>query len=522
MTVRRTLVTLAIACATWGFRPPHAAAQAPLLDAALTCGRPGEVGGPRRGGDLYRIGVDQTAFPDALCNDGTPAVFFVRRACPSMPEVANYWHIHLEGGGACNTAQSCANRWCSLDTNFGAAQMSSRGSPGRIRARGIFDRASRNAFHCWNQVFIHYCSSDSWSGEGEVDSVTADDPVDVEAGCTHGVDCTPVDYKIHFRGATIVDAVRNQLRRDCNGAACPPADFAVDQNNDGVLDWTMPDLDDATAVILSGSSAGSSGVRIHADAFGTALKATNTNCLAGQPCDNLCVLNACGLYYRAVIDAGLSATGEGEDFSTSCSAVDFCGDCTTTVPPSCTYQDFMEGAQTGSIEAQTTTRSEDSCEAWHLANDPAAETWRCNDPTHLALNHITTPYFDRQDRQDQLKMGNFVAAGFGTCQEFGDNVSALNLSLFDATCPLGCSAEEAGGAIPIVTPGVFVPEHQEHVGLTDRRAFFRVKVESPLGSGQRHTFHDTLVDWFFQTGAGQPQVVTEGSPVPPPYPATCP
>src|SRR5262245_18597175 len=98
--MRQTLVALAILSVTWSWGPRDASAQAPLLDAAFTCGRVGEVGGLRPGGDLYRIGVDQAAFPDALCNDGTRAVFFVRRACPSMPEVANYWHIHLEGGGA--------------------------------------------------------------------------------------------------------------------------------------------------------------------------------------------------------------------------------------------------------------------------------------------------------------------------------------------------------------------------------------------------------------------------------------
>ena len=225
--------------------PARAGAQIPLLDMALTCGRGGEVGGPRPGLDLYRLVVDAAAFPDAVCNDGTRAVFYVRQACPTTPEYQNYWHIHLEGGGNCNTPQSCANRWCSHETNFGAAQMSSRNSPRRMRARGIFDRSVRNDFRCWNHVYVRYCSSDNWSGEGTVAQVTADDPADLAVGCTPGVDCTPIDYRIHFRGATIVDAVRSQLRRDCNGAACPATDFAIDQNNDGVLDWAMPDLDDA-------------------------------------------------------------------------------------------------------------------------------------------------------------------------------------------------------------------------------------------------------------------------------------
>jgi hypothetical protein len=522
MNHRSCPVALAALWLAAAFIPARAGAQFPLLDTALTCGRGGEVGGPRPGLDLYRLDVDAAAFPDAVCNDGTGAVFYVRRACPTTPEYQDYWHIHLEGGGNCNTPQSCANRWCSHETNFGAAQMSSRNSPRRMRARGIFDRSVRNDFRCWNHVYVRYCSSDNWSGEGTVAQVTADDPADLAAGCTPGVDCTPIDYRIHFRGATIVDAVRNQLRRDCNGAACPATDYAIDQNNDGVLDWAMPDLDDAEAVLLSGSSAGSAGVRIHADAFGDALRATNVNCLAGASCDATCVLGSCGLYYRAAIDAGLTADSDGEDFTAACTAAGFCGTCTTTPP--CTYQDYMTGRQTGSIHALVATRNDDTCAAWHDANDPAgaSESWRCMDSTHLALHHVTTPYFVRTDRQDELLMENFVTAGFGTCQEFSDDVSAVNLSLFDPLPGLDAIAEEGGGSPPLQLPGVFVPEHQEHVGLPDRRAFLRVTVEQPVGSGSRYTFHDTLFAWFFQTGAGVPQVMTEGSPVPPPYPGYCP
>jgi len=87
----RYLVALAVLWLACVSLPTPVAAQAPLLDTALTCGRGGEVGGPRPGLDLYRLAVDPAAFPDALCNDGTQAVFYVRRACPTLPEVQNYW-----------------------------------------------------------------------------------------------------------------------------------------------------------------------------------------------------------------------------------------------------------------------------------------------------------------------------------------------------------------------------------------------------------------------------------------------
>src|SRR5262245_26956367 len=203
-------ILLALAAAA-----PARAQLDPLLPQAFftaPCPNPGSAGSVVPGRDLWKIGV-APFFPDALCNDGTRAVFYVRRYADDA--YSNHWHIHLQGGGNCTTAQSCADRWCSVDTNFGAKQMSTTGTPPRIRARGIFDRSSRNSFRLWNHVLVYYCSSDSWTGQASDVAVVADDPAT-------GVSTA---YRIHFRGATIVDAVRDQLRRDCGGVPCPCAAY---------------------------------------------------------------------------------------------------------------------------------------------------------------------------------------------------------------------------------------------------------------------------------------------------------
>src|SRR5216110_1451354 len=46
---------------------------------ALSCGRVGSAGGLGGGTDLQRITVDTTRFREAVCNDGSPAVFYAAR-----------------------------------------------------------------------------------------------------------------------------------------------------------------------------------------------------------------------------------------------------------------------------------------------------------------------------------------------------------------------------------------------------------------------------------------------------------
>ena len=44
--------------------------------------------------------VSLAAHPLALCNDGTPAAYYFRKA-PSQSEQANIWVVYLQGGGEC-------------------------------------------------------------------------------------------------------------------------------------------------------------------------------------------------------------------------------------------------------------------------------------------------------------------------------------------------------------------------------------------------------------------------------------
>lgn len=88
-------------------------AAAPLLGDAFDCGKATAVGGlagSSRASALERRQVDVGAFPDALCDDGTPALFYVRPASASAGQ--NRWIIQLLGIGACSSPAVCAKRWC--------------------------------------------------------------------------------------------------------------------------------------------------------------------------------------------------------------------------------------------------------------------------------------------------------------------------------------------------------------------------------------------------------------------------
>jgi hypothetical protein len=184
------------------------AQQPPVINNALSCGRAGEAGDVAPGNALFKVNVNLNTFPDAVCNDGSGAVFYVRRY--SNEADRNKWHIHLQGGG-CQDGQSCAERWCSAETNFGADKTSTtfRPPPATIAGPGIFTAdPQRNNFAGWNHVLIYYCSSDLWSGTARNVQLSATGP----GGNT-------IQYRIHFEGANIVDAVIKMLQRLPGGQA---------------------------------------------------------------------------------------------------------------------------------------------------------------------------------------------------------------------------------------------------------------------------------------------------------------
>jgi hypothetical protein len=184
------------------------------------------------GGDLHRATLLD---PSAVCNDGTPAVLWMRRGAP---EHARDWVVHLDGGRHCHTWESCAARWCG-EGELDASKMSSRWAPETLLGGGVSGAAPENPFRGWNQVVLHYCSSDRWAGTRH-DVVLDGDP----------------PFRLHFAGADILEAALHAL-----GAGLASDDGAV----------ALPPLADAERILFSGSSAGGKGVAVHLDRVAAAL-----------------------------------------------------------------------------------------------------------------------------------------------------------------------------------------------------------------------------------------------------------
>ena len=196
----------------------------------MTGARSGESG-VARGGVLHRMTL---VGENVVCNDGTPAVMYVKRA--ENPANENVWVFHLQGGGGCQDYGVCLARWCGTE-NYDAGKMSSQWAPPRMQGRGLFLPEEVNPWSDVNQVFVYYCSSDGWTGQAS--DVIFTDPADPDN-----------QYRMHTRGHTIIEAVIDSL---WSGAASDSGEMV------------MPPLSAASEVVLTGTSAGSGGVTHHLD-----------------------------------------------------------------------------------------------------------------------------------------------------------------------------------------------------------------------------------------------------------------
>ncbi len=171
--------------------------------------------------------LDQARYPNSVCNDGTPAAFFVRRG---SGDASRRWVIYLEGGGSCLTPDGCAARPQELSSTAGIMR-----TDGQTVTQNLFGVLSSDAavnpdFYDANVVLLNYCSSDLWSGD---------------VGATPGAPAGDI-RRFHFRGKRIVRSVIAELVRSHG-------------------------LNDAREVFFMGSSAGGAGTLANIDETRTTL-----------------------------------------------------------------------------------------------------------------------------------------------------------------------------------------------------------------------------------------------------------
>ncbi|RZO60996.1 MAG: hypothetical protein EVA89_12475 [Sandaracinaceae bacterium] len=439
-------------------------------EALASCTRPGEAGGTARGMDLRRVDIDLDVFPEARCADGTGAVFYVRRA--SAPGSAARWLIQLQGGGACSSPDSCAQRWCSEGTNFGADKLSSQFAPeAGTRAEGVLAARPDNPFQTWNHVFVHYCSSDLWTGR----------QAEVELDATHPIDAEPVRFRAAFQGASIVDAVVATLRGEAGSVMAGPD--------------ALPDLDEADEVVLAGASAGGAGVIYNLDRVAADLREHNVACDGAT-----CPLSVYGL-----IDSIYGVRLDRLDFSSS----SLCAE------GLCTWEAFSR-ADDAAKRAIWAPSLDDSCDAWHAA-EGSPDGFRCTDNAYVIEHHVTTPFILRMGLTDSLIGGGMAERGFSVPERGG---AAIDIGLFAelvseqlvALPDLPRTANE--GASMTRSPGVYGPACPKHETLSDGPNTYAVRVEV---SGTPVSFAELIQAWRADAGG-----VTSAVTVPGVNPSTCP
>jgi uncharacterized protein (TIGR03437 family) len=390
-----------------------------------------------RGSDLVKIPLNS---PDAVCNDGSPAVLYVRPAAAgardALGPVDNKWIIHLQEGGACSNYEACLTRWCGT-AYYDASKMSTRWAPPTMGGLGIFARRADNQFGNYNHVYTYYCSSDTWTGRKSA-SVLADPANPARS------------FKLEFKGSRIVDAVFDALRTGLKDT----------QGRD-----LLPPLDRATHIYLTGSSAGSSGVRHNADRVAALVKSRTPDAV-----------------FAVISDAGLNGNSSE----------------VTGLPP---------GDPADPYTLRQTAAAAITASVWDALYDQSCldantrNPWLCSDSVFVTLNHTTAPSFNRTDLLDGNKVKDFAENTLYKSEAEFARASHDVITRFTRMRQL--SPERA--QITRDT-GAYTPMCGIHITL-DSNTFFNKQVTQ---SGTRYSFYDTLWNWVASTGG--PTVVMTAKP----------
>lgn len=340
--------------------------------------------------------------------------------------LADVWSVHLQGGGGCSSYLGCALCWCGLDY-YDSSKMSSQNLPLNIDGFGIYDAHASNLLAGANQVFFYYCSSDSWRGMGSGD-YTPDDleipeeiPVEVPAELP--------SYSMFKRGHTIVASGLDEL---AGGLVADGAE-------------AMPALDDATLVVFNGTSGGSAGARANGDYVRDRLAPAKV---------------------VAIFDAANFPMSE------------------HLPEPYASELDAMKalGWQQSQGTDDTVPFTDETC--WDHVGGTAEEE-RCFDLDYVALNHITTPFFARQDLRD-------VGGPSETIGVPEDVYQPAVVDMPESLATIQSTAVERAD-IP-VAPGAHGPNCAQHVALESTRWWAESTVEDE--DGAEFSYQQAVNAWY--------------------------
>jgi hypothetical protein len=312
---------------------------------------------------------------EARCNDGSAPALYVRRGRGGDE---HRWVLHLQGGGDCSSYQSCRDRWCGQQAPYDASKMSSRWLPTAIAGLGIHEDSDRNSLASWSHAWIYYCSSDLWEGDS---LTTLADPSGVEP-----------TFTMYRQGHGIVEAALEALE---DGLA----------SEDGAEE--LPSLRSAEEVLWTGTSGGSHGAQIHADAVQERLGPD--------------------VQERAIFDASVHPDLDllPLDVQEALSA-------------------YLDSIDAWKAEIGQVSTADQSC------LDEVGDAAACNRASLTLYDHVTTPFLTRMDLYDSVALGAYRQAGL----DAGDFAAAVQLSQaqlaeLELSEPVGAYSQACGQHVGI-------------------------------------------------------------------------
>lgn len=324
-----------------------------------------------------RVEISTTDYPNAKCNDGTQAAYYLRGAGANGAVSGRKWMIFLHGGGSCTSDESCAERWYDPNATpdgfigFHGNMTTSAQPTMNFNGEGLldFDGAdvvpaggpNSNPFTAFNRIMVPYCSSDTYAARNTsaraFDSATFLGRQVTIGGQTTTI-ANPAGYppltSIRFSGGHIVDAVVDLVMKGGartgrkTGAGATTAAEAPSAADD--------------ELILAGSSAGAGGVIRNLDRVAEAVRGASS---------------AVKVY--GILDAG--------------NDVGILPDATITGEAS--YATVAYWGAAGAQDVDTT------CQATH----PITTSRRCYSPSVLLRNFVETPHYVIQNAYDRTSHG---------------------------------------------------------------------------------------------------------------------
>jgi hypothetical protein len=418
---------------------------------------------------LHRVVLDPVEFPEATCSDGTPGVFYVREGTDDP----NRWVIHLQGGGNCRDYEECLKRWCGKQglLPYTANKMSSDWNGdgvtdvhAHVVGPGMASANPDNEFSTWTHVWAYYCSSDNWQGTES----------DVEFS-----DGLGGSFALDARGRTILHAMRNMLRK-----------------NNSDINWTaegnnpVPDLDHATEIVFTGTSAGGQGAMANADWFLAPFSGKDNSLVVDAQFE---IDDWITVVEDIRVDTDLD--GAGDDWWASV-MIEMILDLWDVGG----YYDLIDGVHDAScMDSYYEDGRMDRCD---IA------------PLLFLLNNsdgpmIATPTFVRLDLEDEVlsRVYRTHPNDMGTSLHVGPGFGAPQTTMDDYARMARASLLMAYDDHDSVT-GLFAPRCGDHVGLEDNNAFAVVTTPDtddvtmvPVPNSDT-TMHDALWEWLNVGGGG--------------------